>query len=153
MVTERLNNLVIRSHRDISNDFLNSQIKKFNTYYLSDPWVKTELLILDKLNLNQFYIDPRKVKEDISFSRFKKIQERMNHYKETSKNDRTWKKVFRNFRIKFNKLGVEEAISSAMYYRLADLVQDLNLKWRYAYGIPYILSKKACLPNGYLKLR
>lgn len=142
MVTERLNNMVIRSHRDISNDFLNSQIKKFNTYYCSDPWVKTELLIVDKLNLNQFYIDPRRVNEDISFSRFKKIQERVNHYKVTSKNERTWEKSFRNFRIRFNNMGVEETIPLAMDYRLADLVQDMNLKWRNAYDIAHILKKK-----------
>ncbi|XDD44045.1 hypothetical protein AB3N58_06790 [Leptospira sp. WS60.C2] len=142
MITERLNNMVIKESRDTSQDLLIGKIKRFNANYCSDPWVKAELLILDKLNLSHFYIDPRRVKEDISFSRFKKIQERINNYKIPYKIGKTFEKMFRNFRLRMEKTREGKSSPSPMDYRLADITQDMNLMWRNQNDIPYILVKR-----------
>lgn len=141
MFRERFQEYRIQAERNIENDYIEGKIKKFKSYYCSDPWVKTELRILDKLNNADFYIDPKRINPEIPYSRFKQIQERIQNYKIPDKSGRTWEKAFRNFRNKMNNYKVEER-RSLLDYRLADLVTDMNLKWRNHNDIPYILSKK-----------
>ena len=141
MVEERLNNLYLKKDRVIDSDFIHNRIKRFLTYYCSDTWIRTETKILDKLNLKSFSLrQPR----EIPFSKFKKIQERINHYKIRIRNTNDFETAFKSFKIKFNKYRIKPK-SEFLEYRLGDLTKDWNLRLRNYYDIPYILSKKCSM--------
>ena len=138
MVMERLNNLYIRKDRNIDSDYILNRIKVFKTYYFSDSWIKTETKILDKLNQETFIL---KRPREIPFSKFKKIQERINHYKLKKRNTNDFETGFKIFRDRFNKYKLQPKYDF-MEYRLADITADWNLRVRNHFDIPYILSKK-----------
>ena len=138
MVMERLNNHYVRKDRNISSDYIMNRIKVFRTNYFSDSWIKTETKILDKLNQETFIL---KRPREIPFSKFKKIQERINHYKLKKRVTEDFETGFKNFRDRFNKYKLQPK-SDFMEYRLADLTADWNLRVRNHFDIPYILSKK-----------
>ena len=138
MIMERLNNEYIRKNRNIDSDYILNRIKVFNTYYYSDPWIRRETIILDKLNQENFSL---KYEKEIFYSKFKKIQERINHYKIRIRKTKDFQSIFKSFVKGFNHYNLKP-ISDLMEYRLADLTSDWNLRIRNHYDIPYILSKK-----------
>ena len=138
MITERFRNQFIRKDRDIDTDYIQNRIKTFNTYYFSDPWIRTETRILDKLNQEAFSY---RHKKEIPYSKFKRIQEKINHYKIRNRNTNDFETGFKIFRDRFNKYTVQPK-SDLIEYRLADLTADWNLRIRNHFDIPYILSKK-----------
>jgi hypothetical protein len=137
MITERFRNQFIRKDRDIDTDYIQNRIKTFNTYYFSDTWIRTETRILDKLNQEAFSY---RHKKEIPYSKFKRIQEKINHYKIRNRNTNDFETGFKNFRDRFNKYTLQP--KSDLEYRLADLTADWNLRIRNHFDIPYILSKK-----------
>ncbi|WP_411822403.1 hypothetical protein [Leptospira sp. 'Mane'] len=143
LIRDRLNSQYFKQARKIEDDAIANKVKVFNTVWNSNPWVRKETEILDKLNKAEFNFDVRRISVVFfSYSHFKKIQERMNNYKIQVKKSKTLDVAFKHLVQRFNKDSFSGHKMNELDYRLADICVSMNHFYKNREDVVHIVCKR-----------
>ncbi|WP_135354818.1 hypothetical protein [Leptospira kobayashii] len=143
LIRDRLNSQYFKQSRKIEDDAIANKVKVFNTVWNSDPWVRKETQILDKLNKAEFNFDVRRISGVFfSHSYFKRIQERMNNYKVQVKRSKTLEVAFKHLVQRFNNCSLSGYKMNELDYRLADICVSMNHFYKNREDIAHIVCKR-----------
>lgn len=125
-ICKRLDRQFFRYSRDVEYDLMVSAIKRFNTFYSRDIWVRRETEILDKLNLFQFKFKTEDNKPFWNNSLFIRISNNLRRQIDRPIRKPKQFKLFRLAKNLSKPIRLEKRKSDAWGYSISRITNGLN---------------------------